>query len=80
MSITGKGPVQQQALHTKANTWLLFLKSEKGTNSVKSPDKVMALIHTVALVKVKKCVKFGDSSFNSMEVVSRISFSVCNGA
>ena len=49
----------------------LFLKSVKGHNFVKKPDRVMSLCQIVALVMVNKCVKFEDS-FNSMEVIDKV--------
>ena len=61
-----------RGLHTEANIQLLFLKSVKGNNFVKKTDRGMDLGQTIALVMVNKCVKFEDSSFNSIEVMGKI--------
>ena len=46
------------APRTEANARLLFPKSIKGDNSVKMPQRVMALGQIVALVMVNNRVKF----------------------
>ena len=36
------------------------------------PERVMVLRQIIALVMVNKCVKFEDCSFNSIEVMSKV--------
>ena len=43
-----------------------------GHNFVKIPDRVMALGKIVALVMVNKCMKYEDSSFNTMKVMGNV--------
>ena len=55
----------------KVKVCLLFSKSVKGLNFVKTPYRVMALGQSVALVMVNKYMKFYKIILNSIQVMAK---------